>query len=72
MTRKHESVVVDALPPCDFDAGHGPASYDAKSKAGPWGYMCEACYAAHGLGLGLGIGQKLILRTSQAGQAVER
>lgn len=72
MPRSHESVLVDALPPCDIDAGHPPAGYDAKTKQGPWGYLCEECFTELGLGLGLGIGQRLILRQSAAGEAVER
>jgi hypothetical protein len=72
MQRKGTEVVVDALPPCDWDATHGPASYDFKSTSGPWGYGCDACFKERGMGLGLGIGQKLILRASTAGEAVER
>ncbi len=35
------------------------ALYDAKTTAGPWGYLCEAHYQEHGIGLGLGRGQRL-------------
>jgi hypothetical protein len=36
------------------------ASYDAKMKTGPWAYMCTECFKIWGIGLGLGMGQKLI------------
>jgi hypothetical protein len=58
----HSEVVVMRLPDCDIDSGHGAAAYDAKTKQGPWGYLCEDCYADHGIGLGLGKGQRLVLR----------
>lgn len=46
------------LPHCDIcgDVAH----YDAKSTLGPWGYMCESCFAKHGVGLGVGLGQRLV------------
>ena len=36
-----------------------------------WAYMCEAHYADHGVGLGLGVGQKLILRDSDEHKAIQ-
>ena len=48
---------------CDMCCKNGmdlvPAKYDAKTKIGPWAYMCEACFKKWGMGLGLGKGQKL-------------
>lgn len=46
----------------------GIAYYDGKTVVqgnysmifGPWAYMCEHCFAHHGVGLGVGKGQKLI------------
>jgi hypothetical protein len=46
------------LPPCDFCGA--PACYDAKSKQGPWFYGCEADFATYGIGLGVGLGQRLV------------
>ncbi len=40
-----------------------PASYDARTKAGPWAYLCVTCFNEHGVGLGLGLGQKLVSGT---------
>ena len=35
------------------------AKYDAKTKMGPWGFLCEECFKKHGVGLGVGKGSKL-------------
>lgn len=53
-------VYVDKLPKCDFCSK--PATYDAKTTMGPWAHMCEDHYLRHGIGLGVGKGQKLIPR----------
>jgi hypothetical protein len=37
------------------------AVYDAKSVQGPWAYMCEDAFREIGLGLGTGLGQRLVL-----------
>jgi len=52
------------IPPCDIC--QKPAGYDAKTKAGPWAYLCGACFDVHGIGTGLGKGQRLILREVDA------
>ena len=38
-----------------------PAEYDGKTVMGPWANMCAAHFASHGVGLGTGKGQKLIV-----------
>lgn len=56
-------VVVLRLPNCDFhwaDEMAVPAMYDAKTKQGPWANLCQECYDKWGVGLGTGLGQKLI------------
>ena len=71
----HESVIVDELPPCDICIEEGRqemAAVDGKTVHGPWANMCPEHYAQFGVGLGLGRGQQLILRSSKAGKAVER
>ena len=35
-----------------------PWFVDGKTKEGPWALMCPACFGKHGVGLGLGKGQK--------------
>lgn len=55
---------VETLPPCDFckDLGrYTDARYDGKTTKGPWAYMCGAHYSIYGMGLGLGVGQRLKL-----------
>ena len=50
---------------CDFCKEKGKklaAVYDGKTIYGPWAYMCEEHFKAKGAGLGLGIGQRLIVR----------
>jgi len=47
------------LPDCDF-CGH-EATYDGVTSLGPWANMCQKHFGEFGLGLGLGVGQKLIL-----------
>lgn len=50
---------------CDVCFGNGlqvQASYDAKTEFGPWAYVCEDHFNQHCAGLGLGKGQKLIVK----------
>jgi hypothetical protein len=44
---------------CDLcGAGLEDVFYDAKTHGGPWGFLCVRCFKAHGIGLGMGRGQK--------------
>ena len=36
---------------------------DGRTQGGPWGLLCAGCHALHGVGLGLGKGQKYDLVT---------
>lgn len=59
---------VDELPPCDFCKELGrytEARYDGSTTKGPWAYMCGAHYSIYGMGLGLGVGQRLKLRSEK-------
>lgn len=62
----HSEVAVSELPPCDLCAAAGitrPAAYDAKMKGRTaWANMCQPHFEVHGVGLGLGKGQKLVVR----------
>ena len=52
------------LPPCDFCKRwerDRQAQYDGKTTLGPWGYMCQEHFDEYGTGLGLGVGQRLIV-----------
>jgi hypothetical protein len=37
------------------------AEYDGKTSHGPWAYMCPECFDAYGMGLGVGLGQRLVV-----------
>ena len=52
-------VEVVNLPNCDF-CGE-VADYDARTKVGAWANMCQTCFTSFGVGLGLGLGQRLVL-----------
>jgi hypothetical protein len=56
----HTKVEVDDFPMCDFCDSQ--ASYDGKTKIGPWANMCETHFVEHGTGLGPGKGQRLVLK----------
>ena len=65
--KSHTEVKVNKLPRCDFYSegfcrNFGEAHYDGKTIHGPWANMCEQHFSAYGVGLGLGRGQKLILK----------
>jgi len=58
--KPHTEVVVSKLPKCDFCSA--TAQYDGKTRMGPWANMCPMHFRTYGVGLGLGRGQKLILK----------
>jgi hypothetical protein len=57
------------LPSCDVHrlehAELVEASYDARLKFGSWAYVCEDCFTNYGVRLGVGFGQKLVLKNSR-------
>ena len=65
MSRDGTEVTVQELPPCDIHMMQRQqrvaASVDGKTTQGPWANMCDDCFAAYGIGLGLGRGQRLRL-----------
>ena len=62
-----KTALVDELPDCDMCKMEGkdpePAEYDA-SVSGRWGYLCQKHFDELGCSLGLGMGQKLVVRGS--------
>lgn len=58
--KPHTQVEVVELPKCDFCIR--TAHYDGKTVVGLWANMCEIHFEMHGIGLGLGKGQILILK----------
>jgi len=59
-----KTALVDKLPPCDMPGCDEPAEYDAKTRSGQWGNLCQTHFDSNGCSLGLGRGQKLVLRGS--------
>jgi hypothetical protein len=53
-------VIVHQIPQCNFCTA--PAYADGKTYRGPWAYMCRAHFELHGIGLGLGLGQRLVTK----------
>jgi hypothetical protein len=58
--KPHTQVEVFRIPKCDFC--EKPAQYDGRTGIGPWANMCQMHFYEYGTGLGLGKGQKLILK----------
>jgi len=59
------TATVSVRPGCDMHRAAGksaPAEYDSKTHMGPWAYMCADCFRVYGSGLGMGRGQRLIVR----------
>lgn len=61
----HTEVRLAALPECQIHLDGTLAAYDGKTKGGPWAFMCQECFDVHGTGLGLGVGQRLVLIESE-------
>lgn len=60
-----DEAVVAVLPACDFCSRTTPAVYDAKTSHGPWAYLCQGHFDDLGIGLGTGLGQRLVLLTPE-------
>lgn len=64
MSKSGDTTRVAVLPHCDFCMENGitrPATVDGKTKNRYWANMCETHFIVFGLGVGTGIGQRLIL-----------
>ncbi len=40
---------------------HTRAAYDARTEFGPWAFLCDAHYEKIGTGIGVGIGQRIVI-----------
>jgi hypothetical protein len=60
------TATVAVLPPCDICV-ISTAAFDGKTISGPWAYMCPECMDRYGIGLGVGKGQRLVLREGSVG-----
>jgi hypothetical protein len=58
---------VARIPKCQFDNCAQPAEYDFKTTEGPWAYGCKEHFNLHAKYdlLGMGKGQKLVLRNDR-------
>jgi hypothetical protein len=66
--QKDEYTIVSTLPNCDFCAAMNrkvKAKVDGKTDLGVWANMCARHYASRGIALGLGKGQRLVLKGSK-------
>ena len=59
MVDQHTETKVKTFPRCDFCPSD--ALYDGRTTAGPWANMCNLHFQQHGVGLGLGKGQRLVI-----------
>lgn len=60
---KNNQIKVNRIPICDICKQY-EAVIDGKTKKGCWAFMCFNCFGIHGVGLGLGKGQELILEVT--------
>ena len=56
-TSKLKTVVKTELPPCVFCSN--TAAYDAPTSQGPWGYLCERCFAENACSKRIGASYRL-------------
>ena len=68
MTTTVTEAWVDVRPMCDIHRymflakqPNVPAFFDGKTTHGEWAFMCVECFTHFGLGLGLGVGQRLLV-----------
>jgi len=45
------------------NTSHPKVMYDARTRRGPWGWLCQSCFNLEGIGLGIGLGQKYELQS---------
>jgi hypothetical protein len=71
-SRDHTEVDIIKIPRCDFCMAQGiitDALYDGCTKNGhTWANMCQLHYQMNGVGVGLGRGQRLILKEETKGE----
>ena len=58
MKNKTEVKMIE-IPKCDI-CGED-AEYDGKTTMGPWSFMCQDDFECFGVGLGTGLGQRIVL-----------
>ena len=58
--KKGFEVEITSLVKCDFCGKD--AQYDARTITGAWAYMCVKHFGLYGIGLGVGKGQRLVMK----------
>ncbi len=62
---KNTIALVSVLPPCDICCQEGKmnvkAKYDSRTVLGFWANLCPDHFLKYGRGLGLGMGQELVI-----------
>jgi hypothetical protein len=72
MDTEGTEVTVEELPPCNFIHDKPePALYDGKTIHGPWAFMCEEHFRMYGTGLGMGKGQRLVVKQPEQKQKLD-
>ncbi len=56
-----DKVIMSRLPSCNIRGCRNSARYDARTRSGRWGFLCKGHFARYGVGVGLGLGQFLLL-----------
>ncbi len=66
--KRDEYAIVAKIPNCELCEEAKKAKkavYDARTRIGPWAYLCQSHFDRYGIGLGLGYGQVLILQEEE-------
>jgi len=64
MDSEVKTAIVDKLPDCDIPECDEPAEYDARIPGSSWANLCQKHFDDFRCSLGLGMGQKLVVRGS--------
>ncbi len=75
MTAKIKTVTWSGPVPFECDVCHDPIDdefVDGKTRLGPWANMCPSCHGRHGVGVGLGRGQRYRQNPNREGVVFEK
>lgn len=76
MRKSGTEVTVAELPLCDICKAEGKgeilAQYDGAMSIGGWAYMCQSHFDQYGVGLGVGMGQLLVVGKSAEGTFIDK
>jgi hypothetical protein len=69
---KANDTITEALtvrPACDFCGA--AATVDGATRMGPWAYMCASHFEQYGVGLGMGVGQRIVIPKEAASDELD-